>query len=292
MNLSFRPLHPLFAAEASTIDLRNVADSDTLAQLRVGMDQYAVLVFRDQAFADSEQLDFAQRFDGQLHSKTGIAALYNNRFGNEALTDISNVDETGEILSTNDRRRAYALGNRLWHADATFQDPPGRYSMLHARILPPVAADTEFADTRAGYDALAPEMKARLEGLKAHHSIAHSRKTLGFNFSEDEEDRLRGAIHPLVRALPYGRKALYIASHASRIVDWPVPDGRLLLLDLMEHATQREFVYAHSWRAGDLVIWDNRCTLHRARPFDDAKYKRELRRVTTLDLPRTAAHAA
>lgn len=286
MKLSFRPLQPLFAAEASPIDLRAVSDNDTLAQIRAGMDQYAVLVFRDQAFADSEQLDFAQRFDGQLHSKTGIAALYNSRFGNEALTDISNVDEAGEILSTNDRRRAYALGNRLWHADATFQDPPGRYSMLHARVVPPVAADTEFADTRAAYDALAPEMKARLEGLKAHHSIAHSRKTLGFNFSEDEEDRLRGAIHPLVRTLPYGRKALYIASHASRIVDWPVPDGRLLLLDLMEHATQREFVYAHAWRAGDLVIWDNRCTLHRARPFDDAKYKRELRRVTTLDIER------
>ncbi len=292
MSLSFHPLHPLFAAEASAIDLRQVADEPTLAKIRAGMDQYAVLVFRDQAFSDAEQLAFAQRFDGELHSKTGIAAIYNNRFGNEALTDISNVDEAGEILNTNDRRRAYALGNRLWHADATFQDPPGRYSMLHARIVPPVAADTEFADTRAAYDALPLDMKARIETLKAHHSIAHSRKTLGFNFSEDEEDRLRGAIHPLVRTLPYGRKALYIASHASRIIDWLIPDGRLLLLDLMEHATQREFVYAHAWRPGDLVIWDNRCTLHRARPFDDAKYKRELRRVTTLDIPRVAANAA
>jgi alpha-ketoglutarate-dependent 2,4-dichlorophenoxyacetate dioxygenase len=157
--------------------------------------------------------------------------------------------------------------------------------MLHARVIPPVGADTEFADERAAYDALPDEMKERLEGLRVHHSIAHSRQTLGFEFSKDEADALRGAIHPLIRTLPRSdRKSLYVASHASRIVDWPVPEGRLLLHELMEHATQRQFVYRHRWRVGDLVIWDNRCTMHRATPFDDGKYKRELRRVTTLDI--------
>jgi len=249
------------------------------------MDTYAVLVFRDQPFTDEEQLAFAQRFDGQLHTKTGISALQKSRLGNEALGDISNLDESGEIQQSDDRRRMYGLGNRLWHTDASFQDPPGRYSLLSAKILPPVRAETEFADMRAAYDALPSEMKAQLEGLRVHHSIAHSRQTLGFEFSQEEQEILQGAVHPLIRTLPRSqRKTLYVASHASRILDWPVPEGRLLLRELMEHATQPEFVYRHVWREGDLVIWDNRATMHRARPFDDAKYRRELRRVTTLDI--------
>ena len=187
----------------------------------------------------------------------------------------------------------YTLGNRLWHTDASFQDPPGRYSMLSARSLPPVPADTEFVDTRAAYDRLPAELKARLEGLRVHHSITHSRRTLGFEFSAEEEAKLVGAIHPLVRTLPRSnRKALYVASHASRIIGWPVPEGRLLLLDLIEHATRPECVYRHSWRAGDLVIWDNRATMHRATPFDDTTYRRELRRVTTLDVPEPELTAA
>ena len=292
MALTFRKLHPHFVAEVGPIELRKVHDPGTLAGIRAGMDEYAVLVFRDQPFADDEQLAFAQRLDGELHTKIGARALYKSRLGNEALGDISNVDETGEILKGDDRRRMYSLGNRLWHTDASFQDPPGRYSMLSARVVPPVGADTEFADERAAYDALPSELKARLEGLRVHHSIAHSRQTLGFDFSQDEHEALKGAIHPLVRTIPRsGRKSLYVASHAARIIDWPVPEGRLLLHDLIEHATQREFVYRHAWRVGDLVIWDNRCTMHRATPFDDAKYPRELRRVTTLDIPQPAAVA-
>ena len=290
MALAFRKLHPTFVAEVNGIDLRAARDAATLEQLRGGMDEHAILVFHDQAFTDAEQLDFAQRLDGALHAKTGISALAKNRFGNEALTDISNVTERGEIMQRDDRRRAYALGNRLWHTDASFQNPPGRYSMLHARVVPPVDADTEYADMRAAYDALPAAMKERIETLRVHHSIAYSRQTLGFEFSEDEQGRLKGAIHPLVRTLPRtGRRALYLASHASRIIDWPVPDGRLLLRDLTEHATQRQFVYRHTWRVGDLVIWDNRCTMHRATPFEDDRYKRELRRVTTLDIDRAVA---
>ena len=286
MGLTFRKLQQHFAAEVSPIDLRQVHDAETLAEIRAGMDEYAVLVFRAQGFVDQEHLAFAQRLDGELHTKLGSSALVKNRFGNEALGDISNVDENGEIMTTDNRRRAYGLGNRLWHTDASFQDPPGRYSMLHAKVIPPAGADTEYADMRAAYDALPDDMKARLEGLRVHHSIAYSRQTLGFEFSSDEEDKLKGAIHPLVRTIPRSkRRGLYLASHASRIVDWPVPEGRLLLRDLIEHATQPQFVYRHRWSVDDLVIWDNRCTMHRATPFEDAKYRRELRRVTTLDIP-------
>jgi alpha-ketoglutarate-dependent 2,4-dichlorophenoxyacetate dioxygenase len=289
MTLTFRPLHPHFAAEVGPVDLRRVDDEKTLAEIRGGMDEYAVLVFRDQPFADEEQLAFAQRLDGVLHTKLGISALQKNRFGNEALGDISNLGGDGEILQQGDRRRAYGLGNRLWHTDASFQDPAGRYSMLSARIVPPAGADTEYADMRAAYDALPAETKRTLEGLRVHHSIAYSRSTLGFEFSQDEEDALRGAIHPLVRTIPRSnRKSLYVASHASRIIDWPIPEGRLLLRDLIEHATQRQFVYRHAWRVGDLVIWDNRATMHRATPFEDTKHRRELRRVTTLDVERGA----
>lgn len=285
MPLTFRKLHPLFVGEASSIDLRGVEDRATLDAIRAGMDEFGVLVFREQTFTDAEQLDFAQRFDGTLHTNTGAAVLGRNRFGNEALTDISNIDEAGGILKADDRRRAYALGNRLWHTDASFQDPPGRYSMLSARVLPPKGADTEFADMRSAYAALEPDTKAQIEGLRAHHSIAYSRQTLGFGFSSDEEEKLKGAVHPLVHTNPRtGRRALYLASHASRIVDWPLPEGRLLLRELIEHATLPQFVYRHAWRDGDLVIWDNRATMHRARPFDDGRHRRELRRVTTLDV--------
>ena len=284
MSLTFRRLHH-FAAEVSPIDLRQVYDQETLEQLRAGMDEYAVLVFRNQPLTDDEHLAFTQRFDGQLHTKTGISALQKNRFGNEALADVSNVDENGDILRPDDRRRMYGLGNRLWHTDASFQDPPGRYSMLSAKVVPASGADTEFADMRAAYDALPTEMKTQFEGLRVHHSIAHSRQILGFEFSQQEQEILKGAIHPLIRTLPRsGRKSLYVASHASRIIDWPVPEGRLLLRDLIEHATQSQFVYRHQWRDHDLVIWDNRATMHRARPFADTTVRRELRRVTTLDV--------
>jgi alpha-ketoglutarate-dependent 2,4-dichlorophenoxyacetate dioxygenase len=275
------------------VELRRAHDRETLDALRAGMDEYAVLVFHDQPLTDAEHLAFAERLDGRLHSGTGSRVVQQNRFGNEALADISNLDPRGEIMKPDDRRRAYNLGNRLWHTDASFKQPAGRYSMLHAKVVPPIPADTEFADMRAAYDALPEETKARLEGLRAHHSVAHSRHVLGFEFSDDEKGRLAGAIHPVVRTIPRsGRRSLYLASHASRIVDWPVPEGRLLLHELTEHATQREFVYRHAWRVGDLVIWDNRATMHRARPFDDTTYVRELRRVTTLDVDTPAAVAS
>jgi alpha-ketoglutarate-dependent 2,4-dichlorophenoxyacetate dioxygenase len=293
MALTFRKLHPHFVGESSPVELRTAHDEETLVRIRAGMDEFAVLVFHDQAFSDAEQLAFGQRLDGRLHQGTGSRAFTKSRLDNEALSDISNLTANGEIMRADDRRRHYTLGNRLWHTDASFVDPPGRYSMLHARVVPPVPADTEFADMRAAYDALPADMKAQLEGLRAHHSVAYSRHVLGFEFSAEEQEKLKGAIHPLVRTIPRSlRRSLYLASHQSRIIDWPIPEGRLLLRDLMEHATQPEFVYRHAWRVGDLVIWDNRATMHRARPFDDAKYRRELRRVTTLDIEQPAFAAA
>jgi alpha-ketoglutarate-dependent 2,4-dichlorophenoxyacetate dioxygenase len=290
MSISITQIHPHFVGEVGTVDLRQVRDRESLEAIRAGMDRYAVLVFRNQPFTDDEQLDFAQAFDGQLHARTSTSVLVKNRFGNEALSDISNVGADGHLLSPDDRRRMTGLANQLWHADATFVDPPGRYSMLSARVIPPVDADTQFADMRAAYDALDDSVKASLEGLKAHHSIAYSREVLGFEFAPSEKEQLKGAVHPLVRTFPRsGRNGLYLASHASSIIGWRVPEGRLLLRELMEHATKPEFVYSHKWQVGDFVIWDNRATMHRARPFDDSKYRRELRRTTTLDIEPVAA---
>src|SRR6266853_3814510 len=177
MALTFRNLHPCFAAEVSPVDLKTVHDEATLGRIRAGMDEFAVLVFRDQIWSDAEHLDFAQRLDGRLHTKLGISALQKNRLGNEALGDISNLDESGEIMKSDNRKRMYGLGNRLWHTDASFQDPPGRYSMLSARVVPEVPADTEYADMRAAYDALDARTKTEIEDLRAHHSIAYSRET-------------------------------------------------------------------------------------------------------------------
>jgi alpha-ketoglutarate-dependent 2,4-dichlorophenoxyacetate dioxygenase len=289
--LTFRELHPCFAAEVSPIDLRHAGEHD-LEQIRAGMDQHAVLVCRDQQFTDEDQLAFAQRLDGELY-RPRTQRIIKNRLRNNAISDISNLDDEGALRDAADRNRWYYLANRLWHTDGSFQSPASRYSTLSARELPPDSPDTQFADMRAAYDALSPETKRQIEGLQAFHSIVHSRGILGFEFSDSEQDILQGAVHPLVRSIPRsGRKSLYLASHISKIIDWPVPDGRLFVFDLIEHATQREFVFSHSWRVGDLVIWDNRATMHRARPFADTKYRREMHRVTTLDVDQSVTAGA
>lgn len=286
MSITFRKLHPVLGAEVSAIDLRTARDRSTLERIRAGMDEHAVLVFRDQSMTVKDQLDFAQRLDGKLHTKTGISALVKNRLGDVPVADISNVDGDGKLLPSDDRRRLYSLANRLWHTDGSFQDPAGRYSTLYACVIPPVRSDTQFADMRAAYDALDEETRKILEGLTAHHSIAYSRQTLGFSFSQEEQNILKGAVHPMIRVNPRtGRRSVYVASHANRVMEWPVAEGRLLIWDLIARATQPEKIYSHEWRPGDLVIWDNLATMHRGTPFDDSKYQRELRRVTTIDVP-------
>lgn len=290
MPLEFTPLHPLFAAEATGVALRDCRDPQTLAAIRRGMDEFAVLVFRDQHLSHEEQLAFTERFDGRIHRATSAAVVAKNRHGDEGLTDIGNIGADGRMIGAGDRRRMNGLANRLWHTDASFVEPCGRYSLLAARVVPPEGADTEFADMRAAYDALDEGLRRQVEGQQAMHSIVYSRSTLGFEFSEAERQRLPGAVQPLVRTIPgSGRRSLYLASHASHLIGWPVPESRLLLMDLIEHATRPQFVHRHAWRAGDVVIWDNRCTMHRGTRFDDARHRRELVRTTTLDLPLPAA---
>jgi len=259
-------------------------DETVLAEIRAGLDKYGVLVIRNQPFNDDEQIQFTKRFDGTLHTQTGQAVLAKNRFGTEALSDISNLGANGEILPPNDRRRIGALANRLWHTDASFVDPSGRYSLLSARYLPEINPDTQFACMRSAYDALDDVTKNQIDGYTVQHSIVYSREKLGFIYTDEERKILKGAVHPLVRKLSNGRSSLYLAAHASSIIEMPLAEGRLLLSDLIEHSTQPHFVFNHNWQPNDLVIWDNRTTMHRARPFDDKKYKRDLRRTTTLDI--------
>ena len=281
-----RQLHPLFAGELTGVDVRAL-DEVGIGGLRALMDRYAVLVVREQPFADEEQVAFARRLGGgEIVTKVGRSVIdHAARLTEPGMTDISNLDENQQIIGRNDRRRMYSLGNRLWHTDSSFQDPIARYSMLSAKEVPSAGGETEYADMRAAYDAFPDALKAEIEDLGAFHSIIYSRSTIGFtDFSEAERAQFPGAEHPLVRVHPgSGRTSVYLASHASHIVGWPVPEGRILLRELMALATLPQFVYRHTWRAGDFVIWDNRCTMHRGLPFDEVTQRRDLRRVTTVD---------
>jgi alpha-ketoglutarate-dependent 2,4-dichlorophenoxyacetate dioxygenase len=286
MSLEARQLHPLFAGELTSVDLRTLRTEAERDEIRALMDRYAVLVVREQQFSDDEQAAFARGLGGELVTKVGRSVIDPaSRLKEPGLTDISNLDENDEILDRDDRRRMYSLGNRLWHTDSSFQQPPARYSMLSAKEVPAAGGESEYADMRAAYDALPAPLRAQIEDLRAFHSIIYSRSTIGFTeFSDAERAQFPGAEQPLVRVHPgSGRKSVYLASHASHIVGWPVPDGRLLLRELMTLATLPQFVYRHTWRVGDFVIWDNRCTMHRGLPFDEATQRRDLRRVTTID---------
>jgi len=286
--LQARPLHPLFAGELTGVDVRAL-DERGMAELRALMDRFAVLVIREQQFADEEQAAFATRLGGgALVTKVGRSVIDpNKRLKHEALTDISNLDENDRIIDAADRRRMYSLGNRLWHSDSSFQSPPARYSMLSAKEVPSAGGETEYADMRAAYDAFPDALKAQIENLRAFHSIIYSRSTIGFtDFSDAERSQFPGAEQPLVRLHPGShRKSVYVASHASHVIGWPVPDGRILLRELLALATLPQFVYRHTWRVGDFVIWDNRCTMHRGLGFDETRERRDLRRVTTIDTP-------
>jgi alpha-ketoglutarate-dependent 2,4-dichlorophenoxyacetate dioxygenase len=249
------------------------------------MDRYAVLVFRrDTPLKTDQQVAFTKNF-GELEAPyRQIQANAGLRLSDPALVDISNLSPDGAILARDDRKRLFGLGNRLWHSDSSYKTIPARYSLLCAHVVPPEGGDTQFADMRAAWDMLDASTKAVIEDLVCEHSRVFSKGALGFAFTEQELIDFAPVRQRLVRThRKTGRKSLYLSSHAGRIVGWPVPEAQMLLRELTEHATQREFVYAHKWRAGDLVVWDNRTTMHRARPFDDAKYPRDLRRTTLTD---------
>ena len=285
MTFEVKQLHPLFVGEVKGVDLTRPMSEATLSEIHRAIDRDAVLVFHGEPLSEEQQIAFSTRF-GPISGPQGVLQTNIKRRVSDKLVDISNLDEQNRVLDVNDRRRMFALGNQLWHTDSSFKRVPAKYSMLHAHSVTPEGGETQFTDMRAAYEALPPKTKARLEGLVAEHSIFHSRAKLGFtDFSADERAALPPVHHPVVRVHPgSGRKSLYLASHASHIVGWPVPDGRLLITELIEHATQPQFVYTHTWAVGDLVMWDNRCTMHRGRPYDELQHRRDLRRATIDDV--------
>jgi alpha-ketoglutarate-dependent 2,4-dichlorophenoxyacetate dioxygenase len=293
MTLRFTPLHPLFAAEVEGVDLRRPLPPETAAELERAMDRYAVLVFRGQEIDDDQHVAFGRAF-GPLEPMRYTVDADKHRLKHAEMNDISNLDEHGRVLAADDRRRMFNLGNRLWHSDSSFKATPAKYSLLYGRVIPPEGGETEFADMRAAWDALPEKTKAKVRDLVCEHSLLFSRGQLGFTeFTEEERRQFAPVRQRLVRRHPgSGRLSLYLSSHIGRIEGWPTPEAMALIRDLVEHATRREFVYRHVWRQYDLVMWDNRCTMHRARPFEDAEHPRDMRRVTLQDVAPTLEQAA
>jgi alpha-ketoglutarate-dependent 2,4-dichlorophenoxyacetate dioxygenase len=283
-SVDITPLSSDFAGEVTGIDLTETLTATQVASIEAGMDRFAVLVFHDQHFDDETQLAFSRRFGELEISSGGEMARPEDRRLKLEMADISNLDHRGKMREADDRVRLGALGNRLWHSDASFRAIPAKYSLLSARFVPTAGGNTEFADMRAAYDALDAVTKVEIEDLVTEHSTAYSREVIGFpkeDYGAANQDKLRPVRHRLVRTHPVtGRKSLYLSAHIGGIVGWPVPEARAFIRDLTEHATQRCFVYAHVWRAWDLVIWDNRTTMHRGRRYDDRREVRDMRRST------------
>ncbi|HZT48678.1 MAG TPA: TauD/TfdA family dioxygenase, partial [Hyphomicrobiaceae bacterium] len=279
MPISFRQVGPCFAAEVDGIDIAKPLTPAEVAAIHRGMDQYAVLIFRRQPIDDAQQLAFTRSL-GEIEEAiaTGLRKPHEQRLPN-TFADVSNLDKDNKPFARDDRRRLFSLGNQLWHSDSSFKVVPAKYSLLHARSVVSKGGNTEFADMRAAYDALSDAQRAVVDPLVVEHDIFWSRGVIGFsNFEPGDRETYPPSRQPLVRTHPgSNRKCLYLSAHASHIVGMPVPEGRLLLRDLDEHATQRQFVYSHKWAVGDLVIWDNRCTMHRGRPHEEMA-PRDLRR--------------
>ncbi|HJU32533.1 MAG TPA: TauD/TfdA family dioxygenase [Hyphomicrobiaceae bacterium] len=294
MPLTIRQVGPCFAGEAEGVDITKPLPAEDIAAIHAGMDRYGVLVFRDQKLDDEKQLAFTQSLGPiELAIGTGLRRKDEYRLP-ETFADVSNLDKDNKPFARDDRRRLFSIGNRLWHSDSSFKVVPAKYSLLHARSIPSKGGNTEFADMRAAYDALDQETKDLIEDLVCEHSQMYSRAKLGFtDFTPEEMQRLKPVRQRLVRTHPTtGRKSLYLSSHAGKIIGWPEPEAKAFLMDLTEAATQREFVYSHKWRVGDLVMWDNRQTMHRARPFPHDE-PRDVRRTTLMgDAPTVAQEAA
>jgi len=286
MSLSIRPIdshRPDFAGEVSGIDIAKGISAADAAGIEKGMDHFAVLVFHDQRIDDEQQFAFSRHF-GPMEKATGDIANGAQRRLSMDINDISNLDKEGNVLARDDRRRLFNLGNQLWHSDSSFKATPSKYSLLSARVIPGAGGNTEFADMRAAWDALDPELQAECRPLVCDHSQLYSRALIGFeDFTAEERIKYAPVPQRLVRRhAGSGRLSLFLASHAGAIHGWPMPEARAFLRDLNEHATQRQFVFAHQWRQFDLVMWDNRCTMHRARPFDYAQV-RDMHRTTVAD---------
>jgi alpha-ketoglutarate-dependent 2,4-dichlorophenoxyacetate dioxygenase len=288
-----RQIGQCFAAEVRGVDLTRPLSREEVTAIHAGMDVHAVLVFHDQPLDDAQQLAFTRSL-GEIEHAIGTSLRAPDEYRlPTTFADVSNLDKDNKVFARDDRRRLFGLGNRLWHSDSSFKAVPAKYSLLHARSVPSKGGNTEFADMRAAYDTLDDETRAEVEELICEHSQLYSRQQLGFtDFTEEERARFAPVRQRLVRTHPVtGRKSLYLASHAGAILGWPVPEARAFLRDLVEHATQRQFVYAHRWRVGDLVMWDNRRTMHRARPFP-VHEPRDMRRTTLVGDGPTVAQVA
>ena len=293
MTISVRPLHDVFVAEVGGVDLTRPLAHEDVAAIEAAIAEHAVLVFRDQRITDEQQLAFSRCF-GELEETrgTGISKPGEQRL-HPAFADVSNLDVDNTVLARDNRRRLYGLGNMLWHSDSSFKPIPAAYSLLSGRVVVDKGGETEFADMRAAYDTLDNETKSEIRDLVCEHSLIYSREVLGFGeLTETERATMRPVRQALTRTHPIsGRKSVYLASHIGKIIGWPVPEARAFIRDLTEHATQRRFVYTHRWRPFDLVMWDNRCTMHRARRYD-ATQVRDMRRTTVAGNVPTAAQEA
>jgi len=294
MTIDIRPLTPDFAGEVSGVDLTRPLSAAEVATLEAGMDRFAVLVYHGQAVTDEQQKAFSLNF-GALEQIEGgnVTQAKDQRLG-AFMADVSNLDANHKPLARDDRRRMFNLGNRLWHSDSSFRAIPAKYSILSGRITVDQGGRTEFADMRAAYDALDAGTRADIDELICEHSLLYSRGALGFiELSEEERAKFKPVRQRLVRTHPVtGRKSLYLASHIGTIDDWPIPEARMFIRDLTEHATQPQFLYKHVWKQYDMVMWDNRSTMHRVTPFDETRV-RDMRRTTVAgDCPTTEQLAA
>jgi alpha-ketoglutarate-dependent 2,4-dichlorophenoxyacetate dioxygenase len=288
MTIKITPLTPTFAARIDGADITQPVDDSTWAEIRAAFDEHSVLLFRGQPLDDDKQIAFSQRF-GSLEVTRSMNPAAGTPFARQSNLDI----KTGDVIPPEDRRMVYQLANMLWHSDSSFKPVPSLCSLLSARIVPPEGGATEFASTRCAYPALPEELKRRVKDAVAVHDFSWSRDQVrpGF-FTEKERAVYPPVRHPLVRRNPVnGREALFLGAHASHIVGMPVDDGRALLKELLEHVTQPQFCYRHEWQEGDLIIWDNRCVLHRATPFDTTRHKRLMQRTTVSGDPAELARA-
>jgi alpha-ketoglutarate-dependent 2,4-dichlorophenoxyacetate dioxygenase len=293
MTITIRQLHPVFVGDVSGADLTKPLSREDVAAIEAGMDKYAVLVFHDQKLTDDQQMAFTLNFGDIENAAGGNITKQNEKRLKEGMVDVSNLDQDNKPFARDDRRRMFNLGNQLWHSDSSFRAIPAKYSLLSARTVATRGGNTEFADMRAAYDALDEQTKAEIEDLVCEHSLIYSRGLLGFTeLTEQEKAMFKPVRQRLVRTHPVtGRKSLYLSSHIGTIIGQPMPEARALIRDLTEHATQPQFAHAHKWRQYDLVIWDNRQTMHRVRRFNENE-PRDMRRTTVAGDAPTVEQAA
>jgi alpha-ketoglutarate-dependent 2,4-dichlorophenoxyacetate dioxygenase len=293
MPVAISQIHPHFVGEVTGVDLRQKLTPQEAADIEAGMDKYAVLIFHGQDITDDQQAAFARNFGEREDARGGNVTRKEDYRLVSGLNDVSNLGKDGKPLPRDHRTHLFNLGNCLWHSDSSFRAIPAKFSLLSARVVNPKGGNTEFADMRAAHDALDDETKAEIEDLICEHSLMYSRGSLGFiDYSEEEKQMFKPVLQRLVRTHPvHGRKSLYLSSHAGKVIGMSVPEGRLLLRDLTEHATQAEFVYVHRWTVHDFVMWDNRQTMHRVRRYDQSQ-PRDMRRATVAGTAPTVAQQA